>query len=411
MWNPFKKRESRKSVVHLDYASTTPVAPEVLAAMLPYFREEWANPSAIYSSGVQARTVVEGCRTAIARLLRVRPQGVLFTSGGTESNNQALIGFVEALHAEGRAYENMEIVTTCIEHPSILETCAALQKRGIRIVYLDVSEEGLIREQELTAALTEKTVLVTFAYVNSEVGVIQDVKKITRQVRLFNTTHKVNVCVHLDASQAPLWLSCEMDMLGVDLMTLDAGKCYGPKGIGVLSLRHDVPLAPRMYGGGQERGLRSGTENVPLIVGCSAALQRAQSSWKVRSETVSILRDAMIRQIKEDIPQAILNGSRQSRIANNINISIPGVESEYAVITLDAHHVAASTRSACGSNTSYGSYVVHAMTKDESRATSTIRFTLGEGTSLGDIQYALQILTEHVVRMKTFTETLEKPRV
>ncbi len=411
MWNLFKKPQSGKSAVHLDYASTTPVAPEVLAAMLPYFSEDWANPNALYKSGVRVRNVVEDARSAIARLLRVRSHGILFTSGGTESNNQAITGVVEALHTEGRPYDAMEIITTSIEHSSVIEACLALQKRGVHVTFMDVSEEGLIREQELAAALTEKTILVTFAYVNSEVGVIQDVKKITRQVRFFNTAHKAHVLVHLDASQAPLWLPCEMDMLGVDLMTLDAGKCYGPKGVGVLALRNDVPLAPLMYGGGQERGLRSGTENVPLIVGCSHALLRAQSAWKERSGAVSVLRDAMIDTITNVLPQAVLNGSRESRVANNIHISIPGIESEYAVITLDAHNVAASTRSACGSGASHGSYVVRAMTNDESRATSTIRFTLGERTTLNEIEYALHVLTEHVVRMEMFAEKLQKSTV
>jgi cysteine desulfurase len=411
MRNPFKNFGREKSVVLLDYASTTPVAPEVLSAMLPYFSDEWANPSAVYASGVRNRRVVEEARTAVARLLHIRPEGVLFTSGGTESNNQALIGLIEALHDEGRAYEDMEIITTRIEHPSILETCEALHKRGVHLSYLTVTDEGLIRETALAAALTPKTVLVTCAYVNSEVGVVQDVKKITRQVRLFNAAHHTAIRVHLDASQAPLWLSCEMDMLGVDLMTLDAGKCYGPKGVGVLALRHEVPLTPLMFGGGQERGLRSGTENVPPIVGCAAALIRAQGKWRERSEKVAVLRDYMIREIEEKIPTAVLNGSKDSRVSNNVHISIPGIESEFAVITLDSHHIAASTRSACGSGASHGSYVVRAMTNDEARATSTIRFTLGETTTKSEIEYAVGVLIEHVTNMQTFAEKLQKSTV
>lgn len=410
MWKFWKKGTDRKAI-HLDYASTTPVHASVLARMKPYFNEEWANPSAIYASGQRTRKAVEDVRVQVARLLRVRPQGILFTSGGTESNNQALIGLVERLHGTGRAYDDMHIVTTDIEHPSILETCTYLEGRGVKVSYVPVDEDGLIIEKEFSAALTEKTVLVSFSYVNSEVGVIQDVKRLTRLVRLFNEKHACEVLVHLDASQAPLWLPCEMDMLGVDLMTLDAGKCYGPKGVGVLALRHGVELSSFMHGGGQEGGLRSGTENTPLIVGCAAALSRAQDSWKERSATALLLRDYMMELIATEIPEAVINGSRTARVANNIHISIPGLDSEFTVVTLDGQGVAASTRSACGSISSSGSYVVRAMSKDEVRATSTVRFTLGEDTTREDIAYAISILKKHVHAMRSFAQSLTKQAV
>jgi cysteine desulfurase len=411
MMHFLKKFRREKRPIHLDFASTTPVAPEVLKAMMPFFCEEWANPSAIYSRGVRARTAIERARTSVARVLHIRAQGVLFTSGGTESNNQALIGVIEALHDAGTEYRDMEIVTTPIEHPSILETCAALEKRGVLVRYVEVTEEGIVREDSFTAALTPKTVLVSFAYVNSEVGTVQDVKRLSRQVRLFNTAHSTNILVHLDASQAPLWLPCEMDMLGVDMMTLDAGKCYGPKGVGVLALRHGIRIAPLMHGGGQEGGLRSGTESTPLIVGCAHALERAQKKWQGRSESVKKLRDHMIATLTEEIPGIVLNGSRETRVANNINVSLPGIDAEYAVITLDAHGVAASTRSACGSSASYGSYVVRAMTNDEARVVSTIRFTLGETTTKGELTEAVRLLKDHVVRTQEFAARLSKATV
>jgi cysteine desulfurase len=407
----WKKFFNSADVIHLDYASTTPVAKEVFSAMKPYFSEVWANPSAVYTSGVRARRAVEDARKEVARILHVRPDSVLFTSGGTESNNHALIGTIEALHTKGEAYEEMEIITTEMEHPSILETCEVLRARGVSTRYVKVDAEGLVDEKDFASALSKRTVLVTFAYVNSEVGVVQQVKRLTRLVRAFNTENDASVLVHLDASQAPLWLSCEMDMLGVDLMTLDAGKCYGPKGVGILARRHGVALAPFMYGGGQEGGLRSSTENVPLVVGCSTALLRAQRNWSARSEAVSKLRDTMIELIEKEIPSAILNGSRTSRVANNINVSIPGIDSEYAVITLDAHGVAVSTKSACGSKSSSGSYVVRAMTGDEGRATSTIRFTLGEETSKEEILRTLSILKKHIEKMEIFNKRIQKPIV
>ncbi len=396
----------KRATIHLDYASTTPVAPEILEAMLPYFREEWANPSAIYKSGVRARIAVEKARTSIAHTLKIRPQGVIFTSGGTESNNHALVGIVEKLHAEGRAYEDIEIVTTKIEHPSILEVCDSLARRGVPIRYVDVDNEGSIEVKHLELLLSPRTALVTFAYLNSEIGVVQEVKRITRRIRAYNALHKTDILVHLDASQAPLWLSCAMDMLAVDMMTLDSGKCYGPKGVGVLALRHGVMIAPFMLGGGQEGGLRSGTENVALVVGCSLALVRAQATWRSRSAAVAALRDLMLDTLLTVLPQVLVNGSRTERIANNVNISIPGIDSEFAVITLDKHGIAASTKSACGVSGSQGSHVVRSVTGDDVRAASTVRFTLGESTTKDEVIRAIEVLKNHVETTRTFIDTL-----
>ena len=392
--------EKKKRSIHLDYASTTPVRTEVLEAMLPYFGNEWANPGAIYKAGVHAREVVEEARTRIARMLRIRPRGVIFTSGGTEANNHAIIGVVEALHKAGRAYSTMEIVTTEIEHASVLAVCDVLKERGVRVHYAPLSKEGLIEHAQFSNILSSRTVLVTLAYANSEIGVVQDIKKITRTVRAHNVAHKTLTLVHLDAAQAPLWLPCEMDMLGVDLLSLDSGKCYGPKGAGVLAVRHGVILAPLMHGGGQEGGLRSGTENVPLIVGCTKALLLAQAAWESRARTTCILRDSMFELIATEIPEAVVNGSRESRIANNVHISIPGVDAEFAVITLDHHGVNVSTKSACGARKGGGSAVVRTLTGDESLATSTIRFTLGEETTQGELRKAIVLLREHVEKVR-----------
>jgi cysteine desulfurase len=396
---PFWKKQK---TIHLDYASTTPVSREVFRVMEPYFSDAWANPNAIYRSGVEARRVIEDTRVRIARLFAIRPQGVVFTSGGTESNNQALIGTIERLRADGRAYEDMEIITTLIEHPSILEVCAMLAKRGVRIHTVDIRSDGLINREHLGTLLSPQTVLVTFAYVNSEIGVTQEVKKITRAVRAWNKAMGTNVLVHLDAAQAPLWLPCEMDMLGVDMMSLDSGKCFGPKGVGVLLRRNGVHLAPLMQGGGQEGGLRSGTENTPLIVGAGEAFSRAQERWEERSAHVRVLRDYMFQELEKCLPEAVVNGSREHRVSNNVNISIPGIDAEFAVITLDRHGIAASTKSACGTSDSQGSYVVRALTGDALRATSTLRFTLAEMTTRKDIVTAVRRLSEHVLSVRAF---------
>ena len=392
--------------VHLDCAATTPVHPSVLRAMEPYWNRVWANPSAIYGAGVRARAVVEESRTKVARLLRVRADGVVFTSGGTESINLALLGYVAHLHKSGRAYKDIEIVTTAIEHPSITRAVEVLRDMGVMVTFAPVDENGRIDVGVFQGMLSARTALVSFAYVNSEIGVVQDVKRITRAVRAANKTLGTNIVVHLDGAQAPLWLPCEMDMLGVDFLSLDSGKCYGPKGVGVLAMRHGVRVAPTMYGGEQEGGMRAGTENVPLIVGCTEALIRAQQLWKSRADKVCFLRNFMLDKLLKDIPKVTVNGSREHRVANNVNISIPGIDTEFAVIVLDKHGIAASTRSACGTGEETGSHVVREITHDENRARSTIRFTLGETTTQHELEVTISVLTKHVEEMRTFLGSL-----
>lgn len=393
-------RKTKEKRIHLDYAATTPVHREVYAAMQPYFNEVWANPSALYKEAVKAKLALDDARAKVARTLRVRATDITFTSGGTESNNHALIGTVEALHHGGRAYEDMEIISTRIEHPSILKTLIYLEKRGVVVTYAPIDASGQIVIPELEKLFNTKTVLITFAYVNSEIGVVQEVKKITRKVRAWNETNDTKVRTHLDASQAPLWLSCEMDMLGVDLMTLDSGKCYGPKGVGILARRHSVPLAPYMHGGEQEGGLRAGTENVALIVGCAEAVVRAQTHHIARSETTTLLREYFFELLLREIPEIVINGSREERVANNVNISLPNFDTEYAVLWLDAKGIAASTKSACGTGSAAGSAVVREMTQDELRANATLRFTLGEETKKTDIDQSVKVLKDYLTLMK-----------
>jgi len=406
MFNFFSKKKSDDlditDVIHLDYASATPIAPSVLLAMEPYFKNEWANANAIYKNGVRVRGVIENSRKKLAQTLRIRPEGIIFTSGGTESNNLALFGYTEALFQNGRAYSDMHIISTYIEHPSVLEVLKELERRGVQFSYCELDEDGRIILRHFESLIRPETILVTCAYVNSEIGVIQDIKRITRIIRTRKDASQNPIAVHLDASQAPLWLSCEMDMLGVDLMTLDSAKCYGPKGGGVLALRHGVTIAPHLLGGGQERGLRSSTENTPVIVGSVEAIVRAQDSWEKRSEAIALLRDEMFSLLQIHIPNVQINGGIKFRVANNVNISIPLVDSEFAVITLDAHNIAASTKSACGESSSQGSHVVRAITNSEERAQTTIRFTLGESTQKKEIVRAVEVLKKHVEKMRPF---------
>ena len=373
--------------IYLDYAAATPVAPEVMEAMLPYFSEVFGNAGAGQVEGRAAREVIDEARAELARILKVRPEGVTFTSGGTEANNLAIFGIVEASKTL-----RPEVVTTEIEHPSVLEAMKKLETQGVKVTYLPVQETGHIDKKVLHAALSPKTVFVTFAYANSETGVVQDVRALVRAVQEYARAHSTTIFTHIDASQSPLWLSLGMDALGVDLMTLDAGKCYGPKGLGVLARKHGVELNTQTYGGAQESGLRAGTENTPLIVGGVAAFARADKGREERVVPTRAVRDYLIERLMQAFPNAILNGSQDERLANNVNISLPGMDTEYAVMYLDTHGIAVSTRSACGALGKTGSHVIRAMTGDESHATSTLRITLGEITTREDVDVCVAAL-------------------
>lgn len=384
--------------VYLDYAAATPVRAEVRAAMESYFAEQCGNPSSIHQEGRRARAAVEAARARIAALLRVRPEEITFTSGGTEANNLAILGVVST-HAR---LGDIHIISTAIEHSSVLETLAELQKDGTRVSFAPVDTGGLIILAEFEKLFSPETLLVTFAYVNSEIGVVQDVRRLVRVVRNYEREHGAQIFVHLDASQAPLWLPCAMDSLGVDMLTLDASKCYGPKGVGVLAHKRRVPLSAQTFGGGQEAGLRSGTENVPLVVGCAEALRLAQERYAPRAERVGARRDSFLTTLRAAIPGLLLNGSEINRVANNCNISIPSIDGEFAVVWLDQRGIAASTRSACDAGSASVSQVIATISGgDSARAHGSIRFTLGEATTDTDLTYTATVLAAHVAAVKS----------
>jgi cysteine desulfurase len=396
----------RKKRIYLDHAAATPISRRVLSEMQPFLGETFGNPSAIHREGMDAHAAVENARTELARILQVRPEGVVFTGNGTESNNLAILGRIAALHKEGISYANMEVISTRTEHPSITETLAYLSELGVRITSIDVDSEGRIDHKQFSQAITHQTVLCTFAYVNSEIGVIQHVGKLSRVVREKEKEFGIRIYVHVDAAQAPLWLSCELERLGVDLISLDAGKCGGPKGVGVLAWKQGVTLSPIYFGGEQERGLRPGTESPALIVGASAALVEAQTHCEENTLRITLIRDHFIKKLLT-LDGVVLNGHRTERVANNVNISIPGIDSEFAVVVLDQKGIACSTKSACGGAKGDGSSVVRVMSNDDARARSTIRFTLGPDTTVSDIDTTCRLLTEHVNKMRAFSKSLK----
>jgi cysteine desulfurase len=295
----------------------------------------------------------------------------------------------------------MEIITTELEHPSVIGAVRALEREGVVVKYTPVTAEGLIILSALEQLVTKKTVLFTTAYANSEIGVVQPVGKIARLLRARTSVLQSNLIIHIDGAQAPLWLPCQLDRLGVDILTLDGAKCGGPKGVGVVAMKKYQQLSPITYGGGQEGGIRPGTENVAGIVGIGVAISLAQKHYETRARSVMKIRDQAIAYMKNTFPEAVLNGPLgNDRLANNINFSLPGIDTEYAVVYLDRYGVAASTKSACAGAGGGESAVVKVISGDAQRARSTIRLTMSETTSFSELERTLRLLQKHCQLMK-----------
>jgi cysteine desulfurase len=391
----------KKKRVYLDYAAATPLRKEVLKVMLPHMEGNFGNASAIHGEGVAARKVVEEARERTARALQVRPEFVTYVSGGTESNNLAIIGTVDALARKGRSFAEMEVVTTKIEHPSIMNTMRALEARGVVVRYVGVDDEGFVKLDSLKTLLNKKTVLFSVAYANSEIGVVQNLHAIKKVLTEAEKKFGTEIFFHIDAAQAPLWLPCQLDRTYADLLSLDTGKCNGPKGVGVLVQSRRATLVPALFGGGQESGLRPGTENTAGIIGASVAIELAQKDFKKRAEKVAKVRDMGIEYLLKEMPQAVLNGpTGDERLANNINISITGLDTEFATIVLDKYGFAVSTKSACAGAGGGESTVVKAISGDPARATSTLRISLSSETTFQNLKDLTKVLKNHINKMK-----------
>lgn len=390
--------------VYLDYAAASPLLPEAKAAMEPFLQGNYANPSAIHSEGQSARRAVENARSTVARTFQVRPEFVTFTSGGTESNNLAIRGALMAIkQRENRRLEDIEVLTLQTDHPATLKTIEALGRRGIRVGYVAVDAEGLMNIDSLREHLTEKTALVSFAYANSEIGTVQKLHTIRKVVREAEQRFETTILIHVDAAQAPLWLNCQFDSMKADLVSFDASKCNGPKGVGVLIRSRRADLVPVMYGGGQEDGLRPGTENVAGIVGAAVAFEHAQSDWKERAQAVARIRDEAIHYLQSEISIAVLNGATgDDRLANNINLSIPGLDTEFATVVLDTRGFAVSTKSACAGAGGGESGVVRVISGDPARAASTLRMSLAPDTRRADLRRLTSVLKSHIEKMSEY---------
>lgn len=395
----------RFSPIYLDHAATTPVRPEVLEAMLPYFSQRFGNPSSIHTLGQEARKALEDARETVAHVLGCRASEVIFTSGGTESDNAAIKGVALALRQTGN-----HIITSAIEHHAVLHTCHQLEQLGFQTTLVPVDRYGMVDPDAVGRAITERTILVSIMYANNEVGTVEPIADIAQVVRERGKALGRRIPFHTDAVQAAGFLDLRVDVLGVDLLSLSAHKFHGPKGVGVLYIRRNTPFEPLLMGGGQERERRSGTENVPGIVGLATALALAEEERPRVSARLSRLRDYFIARVLEGVPGAILNGHPTQRLPNNAHFCFPGVEGEPILLGLDMEGICASSGSACSTGSLEPSHVLTAMGLPPDIARSSVRFTMGRDTTEAEIERVLQVLPDLVQRLRALPSMVSPGR-
>ena len=382
--------------IYLDYAATTPMHPEVVKAMLPYFTEIFGNPSSIYACAQQAKAAIEEARAGIASFIGARDEEIIFTGGGTEADNTAIKGVAYACENKGN-----HIITSAIEHHAVLETCEFLENRGFRITRLPVDEYGMVSPADVRKAITDKTILISVMHANNEIGTIQPITEIGKVAR------DSGIYFHTDAVQTVGHLPVDVDKMGVDLLSMSAHKLYGPKGTGALYIRRGTRLVPFMHGGGQERGRRASTENVAGIAGFGKAIELARQEIGEEAERITHLRDRLIKGIPERIEHTRLNGHPVNRLPNNINISVEFVEGESMCLSLDLEGICASTGSACSSGSLEASHVLLALGLPPTQAHGSLRFTLGRWTDEEDIDYVLEVLPRIVSRLRAMSPLLK----
>lgn len=372
--------------IYLDYAATTPVDPKVLKAMLPYLRKDFGNPSSIHFFGQKAMAAMDEARKIVADFLGCERAEIIFTGSATEANNLAIFSSVK---------KGDHIITTKIEHHAILEPCQFLEKKGVEVTYLPVDKDGLVSVSDIDKAIKPNTVLASIMYVNNEIGTVQPIPEIGQLLK----GHKI--LFHTDAVQAANFLDCNVEKLGVDLLTLSGHKIYGPKGVGVLYVRKGTTIEPLIHGGGQEMSFRAGTENVAGIVGLAKAIQEIQNP-RVKLHNIKIrqFRDKIIKMILKLIPDCRLNGSREQRLANNVNISFNGAEGEAIVISLDQKGIACSTGSACSSRSLEPSHVLMALGLTHEQAHGSLRISLGKYTTEQEVAKFLKVLPPIVEKLR-----------
>jgi cysteine desulfurase len=383
--NWFKQRR-----IFMDYASATPVLPEVMRTMEKYWSRGFFNSSAIYQEGLLVKGTVERCRSQVARLLGVSASGVVFTSGGTESDNLAILG---AFEESKKVFKIPHLIISAIEHPAVMATAEEVARRGGDVSICETDTSGVISPEALKKLVKRNTFLVSVGLANSEIGTIQPIAKIGRLLRKVRKERgSVYPLLHTDASAAPSFLSVNIETLQADMLTLDGSKIYGPKGIGVLAVRGGVKISPIIFGGSQEGGRRAGTPNQALIVGLATALEIAEKDREKESKRLENLRKYFIEQITKGVPKAIINGSPNNHLPNIVSLSIPGILSEFILLKLDREGVMVSVGATCSLDEKVsGSPVIRAIDKPE-LAESTLRFSFGRFTTENEIKTVAEIL-------------------
>ncbi|HOE46748.1 MULTISPECIES: cysteine desulfurase NifS [Methanothrix] len=375
--------------IYMDHSATTPVAPEVLAAMLPYFGEKFGNASSLHRSGREAKEALEDSREKVAALLGARAEEIIFTSGGTESDNLALKGIARKNRKLGK-----HIITTQIEHPAILETCRALEKDGFEVTYLPVTGEGLVELSTLEASIRPDTILISVMHANNEVGTIQPLEEIGRLAA------ERDIYLHSDAVQSVGKIPVNVDDLGVDLLSLSAHKLYGPKGVGALYIRKGTKLESIIQGGGHERRLRSGTENISGIVGLARAAELAERDMSREAERLAGLRDRLAELVLGKVKDAWINGTMKKRLPGNLNFGFKYVEGESLLLFLDSKGICVSTGSACSSHKLEPSHVLMSLGLKAEECHGSLRITLGMSNTLDEVEYVAESIVEAVERFR-----------
>lgn len=389
-----------KKRVYMDFASATPIHKEVKKELVRGL-SLFGNPSAPHKEGRDAHKAVEEARSRIAGILRAKKEDLYFTGSGTEGNNLAIFGVIEALLQKGAKPEDLHVVTSEIEHPSLGDPVSSLKRRGVSVSFAKPNKEGVITPEEILKYVREETVLVSIVAVQSEIGVIQPLREIRGALNKFREKREQKVqplfeetsfpLLHSDASATPLYLDLAPERLGVDIATYDGQKIMGPKGVGVLYKDSSVTLDPLMRGGKQERGLRPGTENTPAIIGLAKAFELSEVGREERVKKVEEVRDYFISRIQNEFPNVSVNGSLKKRIANNVNISVPGADGDYLAVLMDKEGVSVSPRSACIASGTV-SHTVEALGKGEEEAKGTLRFSLPPWVSKKDVDQAVNAL-------------------
>lgn len=384
------------SMIYLDNAATTKTAPEVVEAMMPYFFENYGNPSAIYSLGSAGKKAINNARRQIAAAIGARQEEIYFTAGGSESDNWALKAAAESYCAKGR-----HIITTKIEHHAVLHTCQYLEKNGFEVTYLDVDEDGLVSPERLEAAIRPDTILISVMFANNEIGTIEPIGEIGAIAR------EKGILFHTDAVQALGQIPIQVEELNIDMLSASAHKLNGPKGIGCLYLRRGLKAGPLIHGGAQERNRRAGTENVPGIVGFGAAVERALGIMEEKADKERRLRDHLIERIEAEIPYCRLNGHREKRLPGNVNFSFQFIEGESLVIMLDMRGICGSSGSACTSGALDPSHVLLAIGLKQEEAHGSLRLTLSEENTIEEMDIVAEQLKQIVQKLRDMSPLYE----